>query len=253
MSYTSIHKAIPVTILSALVMVMALLGGCEERIPEENTPAIYKLHGIVNDGKTVNEITLINDRNDNHPKLRFPPQIPISVYTPDTHNPNPKVIRKGFAYRADVTLELNDKQRLIPITRTPDHLVYDTVSIRFSASLGSQTEATEKRVQEIARLSPDTTDRHDLGLREYRPKSPGWGQGIYFVPLDEFFRLPDGEKLLIGCQGTTVPNGNVGSCSTSFKHPSGTAVTYEFRSEVLQDWRQIYQEVYKFTDSVLVK
>jgi hypothetical protein len=78
----------------AVAMMMSLTGGCNERIPLENTPELYKLHGIVNDGKTANEITLINDRNKNRPKLRFPPEIPVGVYTPETYNPDPTPIRK---------------------------------------------------------------------------------------------------------------------------------------------------------------
>jgi hypothetical protein len=90
-----LHK---VAAAGTLMLSALLSSGCKERVPAENTPDFYKLHGIVNDGKTANEIALINDRNSNQPKLRFPPEIGVSVYTPDTHNPNPKIIRNALAF-----------------------------------------------------------------------------------------------------------------------------------------------------------
>ena len=240
--------------VALVALTLLSFAGCKERPPMEGSPDYYKLHGIVNDGKTVNEITLINDRNNNRPKLRFPADIAVGVVTEGLNDPVPNQIRKGFANEASVWLGLSEKKWLIPVVMMPDHMGYEAVRIRLIASLGSQTDATEKLIHKIAQLSVHTTtDRHDVELREYRPKSPGWGQGFYFVPLDDAFRLFDGEKLIIECEGTTRSNGNIGTCGASFNHPSGTAVAFHFHSKNLPYWRQIYTEIYKFTDSVVVK
>ncbi|MHA6893253.1 hypothetical protein ACQUJT_04110 [Ralstonia pseudosolanacearum] len=241
-----------------MVVVLVLVGfGCKERVPEENTPAFNKLHGVINDGKRVNEITLINDRNNNRPRLRFPPDVPVSVYTPETHEPNPKIIRKGFAYEATVVLELSAEKKLKAIVRTPDHLVYDTVEIRFISSLGPDSpQAVEARLKEISRESFQTIDRAEWGLKEYQPTIAGDLAGYEYVPFDEEFKSIDGGRMWIGCHvgGAKLTN-NQGpaGCAGHFNYRNGLNVTYLFNSSILPYWRQIYGEVVRISDSFVVE
>jgi hypothetical protein len=242
-AFESNAKMSKATLILALAMLM--LSGCKERVPAENTPAFYKLHGIVNDGKTINQITLVNDRNNNRPKLRFPPHISVYVTTPGTHDRNPRVIRKGFAYGAGVSLEFNAQKKLIPIVRTPDHLVYDRVGIYFNASLGGENPQKENAwLQEFLQKSVQTTDKPEWGLREYHLKGPNLADSIYYIPLDHDFKSMEGANIYFSCYV---------NCTSSFSLLSGAAIVYNFNPSLLPYWREIYEEVYKFTDLVIVK
>jgi hypothetical protein len=240
-----------------MVLMGVLLSGCKDRVPLANTPGYYKLHGIVNDGQTVNEITLFNDRNDNRPKLRFPAGVGVDVNTPGTHGPNPTSIRKGFAYSAAVWLDLTDVLKLKPV---PHDNASNSVSITFHASLGPEdVQKAEAGLNEIARLSVRTTEKPEWGLREYvliTPKTDSIS-GYHYVPTDESSRpTNDGVRMSIGCRPEAAKlTNNIGpsSCAASFNFPGGMAVSYMFSPKLLPYWREIYQEVIKFTDSILVK
>ncbi|MCO5396953.1 hypothetical protein [Ralstonia soli] len=227
--------------------------GCEERVPPENTPAFDELHGIVNDGKRVNEITLINDRDGSHPKLRFPPEVPVSVYTPDTHNPNPKTIKKGFAYQASVTLELDPQRKLVSIRRTPEHLVYDTVEIRFRSGLLNSAWA-EATLSDLLRRSSKVVDKVEWGLKEYMPIAGDTLHSFDYIPLDDSFRSIDGRILWIHCSvgGTmTLGNQKPADCGSNFHYKNGLSVVYVFNASLMPHWQEIYREVIRFSDQVL--
>lgn len=241
-----------------VVVALVLVGfGCKGRIPEENTPAFDRLHGVINDGKTVNEVTLINDQNDNHPRLRFPSDIPVTVYTPETHGKNPKTIRKGFAYEAKVALELSAEKKLKAIVRTPENLVYDTVEIRFSSNLGSDNKKiVEDRLREFSRHSFATADKLDLGLREYTPTIAGKLQAYEYVPLDSDLKSVDGSRIWIRCDvggARILNNQGPAECASHFDYKDGLSVVYVFRASLLPYWRQIYKGVVYFSDFALVK
>jgi len=256
-AFESNAKMSKATLILALAMLM--LSGCKERVPAENTPAFYKLHGIVNDGKTINQITLVNDRNNNRPKLRFPPHISVYVTTPGTHDRNPRVIRKGFAYGAGVSLEFNAQKKLIPIVRTPDHLVYDRVGIYFNASLGAKSpERRDARVQGFVQKSIRTTDKPEWGLREYVMVAPKTDDisGYQYIPLDESVRSVDGLRMWIGCShgGSNITkNDRPVHCASSFSDRRGVGVTYDYDVSLLPYWRQINQEVVNFLDSIIIE
>ena len=244
--------------LIPFVGLMLLTLGCEDRapdrVPAENTAAFYELHGVVNDGKRFNEITLINDRNKNRPKLRFPPNVPVSVYTPDTHNPNPRIIKKCFAYEAKITLELNAQKRLIPIVRSHDHLVYDEVAIRFRSSL-QNSKAVDARLLDLLRRSPPAVDRVEWGLREYTPMVGNSLQSYDYIPLDENLKSIDGGRIWIQCDvGGAKVSGNQGpaECSGRFDYKNELSVVYVFRASLMPYWREIYSEAIRFSGYVLV-
>jgi hypothetical protein len=237
-----------------MVSMGVLLSGCKDKVPLENTVEFDKLHGIVNDGKTVNEITLINDRNDNRPKLRFPAGVSVGVNTPGTHDPNPTLIRKGFAYSATVWLDLTDALKLKPV---PHDSTLNSVYITFIASPGVDIQ-TEARLKEIEHLSVRTTEKLNLGLREYvllSPKSDDIAEYDY-VPIEASFRKVDDVRMWIGCRSEAAKlTNNLGpsSCAANFNFPGGVTASYMFSPQLLPYWREMYQEVIKFTDSILVK
>jgi hypothetical protein len=117
-------------------------------------------------------------------------------------------------------LELNEQKRLIPIVRTPDHLVYDTVGIRFSASPGPEdVQGIEDRLREIAQLSVRTTEKPEWGLREYVLVAPKTDRlsGFEYVPMDNNFRSMDRGRMWIGCLAA-------GSTSELAKLPGNTGL-----------------------------
>jgi hypothetical protein len=242
-----------------LVLTILIVSGCKERVPAENTSEFYKLHGVVNDGKTINEITLVNDRNSNRPKLRFPAQINVSVITPYTHDREPKLIRRGFAYGADVSLELNEQKKLVPIANTPDHLAYDRVGIHFSASLGVESpEKRNARIEFFAKKSITVVEKPEWGLREYVTVAPKTNSidGYEYFSLDERIRSIDGLRIWVGCShgGSDITkNDGPVHCTSYFTDPRGVGVTYDYDVQLLPYWRQIYLEVLHFSNSVIVE
>ena len=229
--------------------------GCEERVPAENTPAFYELHGVVNDGKRTNEITLINDRDESRPKLRFSPEIPVSVYTPDTHNPNPRKIRKGLAYQASVALELDPQRKLIPIVPTPDHLIYDMVEIRFRSGKPNLAWA-EATLSNLLRQSPRVVEKTEWGLKEYMPMVGGALHSFDYIPLNDDFKSIDGMRMWIQCDvGGAKISGNQSPavCASQFLYKNWLSVVYVFRASLMPYWQEIYREVIRFSDHVLVQ
>lgn len=249
-----------VAALCFAILVMALLVGCKDRVPAANTPAFNELHGIVNDGKTINEIILINDRNGNRPQLRFPPEIGVTAYTPHTHDPNPKVIRRGFAYEVAVTLALDQKKRLVPPSQAPKDPVYSSVHIRLGASQGPEDrQRTEARLKEIAQLSVRTMDNPEWGLREYVLLAPKTDtvMAYEYLPLDENLTPFHSETIRISCHATggsfTSGDHRPSTCASHYFDYSGVSVSYRYDSRLLAYWYDIYREVFSFTDSVLIK
>ncbi|MHA6879850.1 hypothetical protein [Ralstonia pseudosolanacearum] len=235
--------------------------GCKERVPDENTPAFYALHGIVNDGKTVNEITLINDENNNHPKLRFLPGVFVSVNTPGTHDSRPVPIKKGFAYSAGVWLDLNEVPEL---RRVVEKGRSNSINITFHASLGRENvRDVEKRLKDVERFSIRTTDKADWNLREYVLVTPGTDRlsAYEYVPMGGDFRSIDGVRMWIGCQaaGSVAQLANLSNdrvlygCASHFNYKNGLSLTYHFDQRLLPYWRLVYDGVISFVDSVVVE
>jgi hypothetical protein len=232
------------------VLVFALLGsGCKEQIPPTNTDPYNRLHGIINDGKTVNEITLINESNGNRPKLRFPSTIRVDVDTHGSHDANPVAIRMGFANEAWIDLEIDGEHNLVPQVKKHS----DSIQIRFSASVGpAKADWIADRLGEIEKRSIRTTDKPEWGLREYAIGDPKTGDiwRYEYVPLDESFRSVDGTRMWFSCNGgASKPD----HCMNSFNSSDGLSIVYVYEPNLLSYWRQIHQEVLTFADSIFVK
>ncbi|WP_211472491.1 hypothetical protein [Collimonas humicola] len=252
-------KKFKAVLTTTAVLIISLISGCKDHVPESNTPPYYKLHGIVNDGKTVNEITLFNDRNNNLPELRFPPEIFVDVDTAGAHDSNPTLIRKGFANSAGIALAFNSKNKLEPLKNKHD----DFVSLNFSASLGPENvQATEARLREIASSSIRTTTMTDWGLREYvtlAPKTDMLSQFDY-VPLDDSIRSADGVRIWVGCLGggdrsvlgSPAERTAAYACAGHFDIQGGLSVTFIFKSELLPHWREIYNEANRIAKTAIV-
>lgn len=250
-----------------VLITLSVFAGCKKHTYIISGTAPYnELHGIINDRKTVNEITLVNDRNSNAPKLRFPADIPVGVYTAisanliDAANP-PSEIRKGYATKAQIGMGFTKNKRLVPlIPGGPERVLSEkenlgNVGIHFIASLGPYTvEKTEAYLHEIATQSIRTTDKVEWGLREYIPTIAGQQQGFIYVPLDTNFRSIDGVRIYFGCGNAgAVTNRSPASCATNFNDIQGLAVTYNFQPELLPYWRELHSEVIRVSHSFLVQ
>jgi hypothetical protein len=233
------------------VLVFALLGGgCKEQIPPTNTDPYNRLHGIINDGKTVNEITLVNESNGNRPKLRFPSTIRVDVDTYGSHDSNPVTIRTRIANEASIDLGINAERNLVPQVKN----YADSIQIRFSASVGpAKADWISDRLGEIKKRSIKTTDKPEWGLREYAIGNPKTGDvGRYeYVPLDESFRSFDGTRMWFSCNGAGARGPSL--CINRFNFSEKLSVVYSYDSRLLPYWRQIHQDVLTFTDSILIK
>ena len=233
-----------------MLVLASLNGGCKEQIPPTNTDPHNRLHGIINDGKTVNEITLVNGVNDNRAKLRFPPEIRVDVDTQGSHDSNPVPVRMGSANVALINLEVDEKHKLVPLAKKYS----DSIQIRFSASVGPRkADWVADRLQEIRNRSIKTTEKPEWDLREYISGNPEAGSaGRYeYVPLDENFRSVDGTKMWFSCNGAGVRGPSL--CINRFNFSDKLSIDYYYSSDLLPYWRQIHQEVLTFADSILVK
>lgn len=233
------------------VLVFALLGsGCKEQIPQTNTDPYNRLHGIINDGKTVNEITLINESNGNRPKLRFPSTIRVDVDTHGSHDANPVAIRMGFANEASIDLDMIAEHKFVPLEKKYSNLM----QMRFSASVGPRTaDWVADRLEEIKKRSIKTTDKPEWDLREYAIGDPKTGDiwRYEYVPLDESFRSVDGTRMWFSCNGAGVKGPSL--CINRFNFSDKLSIDYYYNSDLLPYWRQIHQEVLTFTDSIFTK
>lgn len=245
MRFGKVKLAVP------LLMAVSLVA-CKEYVPASGTVDYNRLHGIINDGKTVNEITLVVDGKDTGPTVRFPKDMPVLVETAGTHDADPIPIRRGFANSARTTLFYAKDVGLVrinPVQRKADSY---GVMVEFHASRGPQrAQDVEKRLQEIAQLSVRTTDRPELGLREYVllvPKTDVVSQYVY-VPIGEALISPDGGRMYIGCRAND--NGPT-RCADSFTYQGRLAVAYDYSPDLLSHWRQLHQDVVNFAISTLV-
>ncbi|WP_211475177.1 hypothetical protein [Collimonas humicola] len=239
-----------------MMLLLSSLSGCKERLPLTNTDNYNQLHGIVNDGSTVNEITMVNERNGNRPRLRFPAEVEVNVFTLGTDDTNPVSIKKGIADKASVGLQFNAEQKLVPIVKGEKN--GDLIRIDFIASLGPDSpQLIDERLLEVAREAVQKPEKQEWGLREFVLVVPKTEMisGYAYVPLDQSFRSMDGARMWIGCHagGSKITNSEgPASCASNFNVPGGLGVTYEYGSRLLPFWRQIHEQVLEFTKSVLV-
>ncbi|WP_211472487.1 hypothetical protein [Collimonas humicola] len=235
-------------ILTVLV-IASLSSGCKEQIPPTDTDPYNRLHGIINDGKTTNEITLVNESNTNRPTLRFPSAIRVDVDTSGAHDSHPVPIRTGIANEASIDLAVDTEHKLVPYVKKH----FDSIQIRFSASVGpAEADWVAARLREIEKRSIKTVDKSEWGLREYDIGDPKTGTvwRYEYVPLDESFRSFDGTRIWFSCNGG---GGRPDHCMNRFDFSDGLSIVYIYEPDLLAYWRQIHQEVLKFVDSSLVK
>lgn len=217
------------------------------------TDAYNRLHGIVNDGKTLNTITLVNEHSQYKPTLTFPVGVTVVASTERRDASGSLEIRKGFADSVEPILELGMDGFL---HAQSEKSLKGKVIVRYSAMLRNKTpEEVEGRLGEIVHLAGGQAINSEWGLNEYVPLIRGEPQFLQYIPINKNFKAIDGTRMWIGCSiGGTVTQTPLRPfrCTSSFNYKNGLAVTYTFTSEMLPQWREIYDAVLQFTDSILV-
>ncbi|MFZ6640918.1 hypothetical protein ACO0LL_14315 [Undibacterium sp. TC4M20W] len=242
-----------------LLLALNLQGCKRNQLPHSGTQAHNELHGIVNNGKTANEIILFNDINQFQPKLRFPPEIPVGVETTGWNAPEqPTLIRKGYANDARIGLELTKDLQLVPKKSMEEDQLLGGIGVHFSAHGGRSTpEYAEANFKESIALARPFEDKPELKLREYTLLTAnGEISGYLYIPLDKNIKGPGGEKILLGCHvggASSLHNQRPSSCASHIERKGGLIAIYSFDSALLPYWLTIRTEIIRFTDSVTIQ
>jgi hypothetical protein len=239
---------------------IALTIGCKEHLPPTSSEPYNRLHGIQNDGKTVNSITLVNETTHNVVTLQFPPDIYVSVYTAGSHDPKPKTIEKGFANEVWVDLDFNKiiKERN-PIRSDGEREVqFPVVQVQLSATALSRSNETSesynsKSLAEVKEKSQPPVERQEWGLLEYRPLKNNPGPLINFLPMDDSYRTQNGARLFIACDRKGSTYMLAGTCFTTFTHPSGISGRYIWTTALLPYWNTVDHSVQELVDRITIK
>ncbi|MFZ6708174.1 hypothetical protein [Undibacterium sp. TC9W] len=244
----------------AFCLIALNLYACKRnQLPHSGTRAHNELHGIVNDGKTTNEIVLFNDINSFQTKLRFPPEISVVVETLGWNAPEqPTLIRKGYANNARIGLDLTKKMQLVPKKSIAEDQLLGGLGVQFSANGGIPTpEYIEANFKESIANTRPFEDKPELKLREYTQLTAnGDISGYLYVPLDKNIKGFEGEKILIGCHvggAKSLNNQRPSSCASHIRRAGGLSVTYSFDSGLLPYWHEILSEINNVTDRLVVQ
>ena len=237
---------------------LLLLMGCERPFPLLGSPAHDAMHGVINDGKTVNQITLFNDRNNFRPKLRFEPAIAIEPQTYGWNAPkNPVKIRPGLANKVSFGMDFTTEHKLVPHKTVPEKQILGSVGIVFIASLGSSPawQAKQKEVQrKIIAKSPISNIKQDWALHEYMIVSGEWVRSYEYFPLDQSFDRDKNDPFRISC-GTGAlfkdKEHHLSGCAANMLYVPDISITYRFGPQLLPYWREVYQEIQAFTKNTV--
>lgn len=242
-------------VVACLILVLMVFG-CREKLPNVNSDAYNALHGIVNDGKTTQEIILVSPFSNAKAKLKFPPEIYVTAYTWGSHNNPPTPIRKGYAHQLRIYLSVDDDYRLTSSSEAPDRR-----SIRMEITAQSPLDRatdTGRGMSELTRNLLRSTERAELGLVEYVtlvPTTTGQITTFSYVPMDREVRSLDAPKILITCSrsGTDMQNNEEASlCHTSFTLSGRIVISYYFDMSVLPGWKKLHKGMQTFANSVYV-
>jgi hypothetical protein len=223
------------------LLVLAGFGtGVYAQRPLDNSPASIALHGVVNDGKTVNRIKVKGV------ELVFPAGIRVVPLTP-----HPEKIVKGQAHKATVAL-IFPEFRSPPEAEAQRYNEYkDGVRIEFRSDMHENPGALNKYLE--SRKWESIAERPDLGLRVYLRSDGGWG-GLTYVPLSTNARTPGGGPLQFRCDYVPAqPRPPKPSrCRSGYSHSSGVFVHYVFAGPLIRHWREVELGVRRFADSVIM-
>ncbi|MEC4718280.1 hypothetical protein RY831_03910 [Noviherbaspirillum sp. CPCC 100848] len=251
--------------ISAVVSLSIIfsLGGCEDKMPRVGSEQYNQLHGILNDGNTVNEITLFSEQSKFQPKLRFPPTVRVAATTWESGDGQSAKIRKGFANEVVTSLWLSEQGRLLFEKVDASSDGPRRVSFAFIAGVDPNFKNSQKqRLKDIVARSVRTTDLPELGLKEYvvlEPKSSAIAT-VAYVPLRKEDLSLFGDAQWISCEVAASTKdlnepliGRVDSCATSFHSLETLTFTASFERTVLSSWRDLVDESNSFANSILMK
>ncbi|WP_338846102.1 hypothetical protein V8J88_20430 [Massilia sp. W12] len=178
--------------LSNLILVsFVLLTACERPMPLYGSSEHNALHGIINDGKTVNQITLFNDRNNFRPTLRFDPEITVYASTLGWNAyKNPSKIRPGWANTINIVLDFTKNKKLVVGNKIPENEILGFLNIDLIANLGDSPDwntMQNKLIDEIIAKSPIRNQKDDWGLREYITVEKNRVERYVYIPIDQVY------------------------------------------------------------------
>ncbi|WP_338846101.1 hypothetical protein V8J88_20425 [Massilia sp. W12] len=240
------------------LLCLALLVACERPMPMYGSPEHNALHGIINDGKTVNQITLFNDRNDFRPTLRFDPEITVRAATLgwDAYK-NPTKIRPGWANKINIVLGFTKNKKLLAANKIPENEILGFVYIDFIANLGDSPDWNAKQnklIAEIIARSPIRNQRNDWGLHEYMVVDGKEVDRYVYVPIDQKYNGGRDYPFSIHCNTGALIEDKVHpltNCVANLLYKPDIAVTYAFSPNLLPYWREIYRELHVFFDQTV--
>ncbi|WP_338846100.1 hypothetical protein V8J88_20415 [Massilia sp. W12] len=237
------------------LLCLALLVACERPMPMYGSTEHNALHGIINDGKTVNQITLFNDRNNFRPTLRFDPEITVYAGTLgwDAYK-NPSKIRPGWANEIRISLSFTADHKLVPDKKAAEEKTLGVIDIDFNASLGESHEWSamqKKYIDEIIAKSPIRNQKDNWGLHEYMVVDGKDVERYVYVPIDQNYNGGRDYPFSIHCDAAAQIEDKVHpliNCVADLVYQPDIAVTYKFVPKLLPYWREIYRELHVFFD-----
>lgn len=228
----------------AIALLLIQLTACKDHLPIEGTPEHYALHGVVNDGKTINEIKLFDPRIVLPVRLRFPADTWIGVTTEGWNDRPPVIIRKGYATTLLTSKTFDENKKLVNVNeKKPDA----TVTIYFRTSnhkatpadygTGSSSKNYEREIKE-------------WGLIESVRKRGEEIEGRFvYLPIEASFHAKNAEPVWMNCNAS----GEVPASCHGYFQQRGLSVEFHFDYRLMPQWREIYIGISEFIDGVIVQ
>lgn len=235
----------------AIVLLLVNITSCKDHLPIEGTPEHYALHGVVNDGKTNNEIRVFHPSVTTSVHLRFPAGDWIGVTTQGWNDHPPVKIRKGYATRVFRYMSFNEKNG--ELVKSVDEREMDFVGIHYRSSIYKWTPGiygSESPTKLFER------DIKDWGLRESLRKRDERIEGrIRYFPIDKSFHAKNAEPIWMDCNvgGTNETTGEQPAGCHGYFQQRGLSVELYFDYRLMPRWREIYLSVSENLDSIIIE
>lgn len=209
---------------------------------------IHQRRRVVIDDAVVNEVTIINGRNNNRPILRFPPNVSLNVEKKDLKLENSKI----STYSAEVYLSFDRDVKKIVALNNSVNPFFRNVIVRYSAALSKNNLSDDERIKEIIKNSEKSIYLREIGLVEYVPKDIAGGVRYhYYIPMRPFEIKINHDYFYIGCEDNSITKSVVGYCWVNFRLNQKISIVYKFNVDMLPDWKSLHREVEDFSNSLI--
>ena len=234
-----------------IALLLIQLAACKDHLPIEGTPEHYALHGVVNDGKTINDIRVFHSSVTTSVHLRFPAGDWVGVTTQGWDYRPPVKIRKGYATLVFRYMAFDEKNgELVDLEKRGDMGV---VGIHYQSSVYKWTPEV------YGPESPTKLFERDIrewGLRESLRKRGERIEGrIRYFPIDKTFHAKNAEPIWMNCNvgGTIETTGEGPAGCFGYFQQRGLSVELYFDYRLMPRWREIYVGVSKNLDSIIIE